>query len=90
MTDKINNSLLKSGCIYNNNKFIFEFKRKDIETEVDLILYNRMKTFELSDDKSIGKNTYFIVQKLNLRMKKNNSFINNFRKKFYYLILNNL
>ena len=51
VTDKINNSLLKSGYIFNNNKFIFEFKWKDIETEVDLILYNRMKTFELSDDK---------------------------------------
>ena len=60
VTDKINNSLLKSGYIFNNNKFKFGFKCKDIESEVDLILYNRMKTFELSDNHSIDKNAYFI------------------------------
>ena len=52
-TDKINNSLNKSGYNFNNNKFILGMKSKDIKSGVDFIFYNRMKSFELLDTKFI-------------------------------------
>lgn len=69
MTDKINNIFYNSGYSFNNNKNILGFKRKDIDSQVECIFNNRMKSFELLDYDSFDNNAYFIEQKLNLRKK---------------------